>query len=66
VKDQGQAASVCQKHGIPLYDAAKVGYPRRMRDFERGVRRDGVDLSDLPPWPGDGRASHPEEPDEDV
>lgn len=66
VKDQGQAASICQKHGIPLYDAAKVGYPRRMRDYERGVRRDGVDLSDLPPWPGDERASHPEDPDEDV
>lgn len=53
VRDREQAVEVCEKHGIPLYDAAKVGYPKRMRDYDRGIRRDTVDLADLPPWPGD-------------
>jgi hypothetical protein len=53
VRDRDQAAGVCQKLGAPLYDAAKVGYPKRMRDYTRGVRRDPVDVEDLPPWPGD-------------
>jgi hypothetical protein len=39
---------------IPLYEAAKVGYPRRMRDYDRGIRPRRVDLSELPPWPSDG------------
>jgi hypothetical protein len=53
VKDRDQATAVCQKHGAPIYDAAKVGYPKRMRDYDRGVRRDSVDLDELPPWPSD-------------
>jgi hypothetical protein len=51
VRDRDQAESLCKKQGAPLYDAAKVGYPRRMRDFDRGIRRDTVRLEDLPPWP---------------
>jgi hypothetical protein len=27
------AASFARKHAIPLYDAASVGYPQRMRDW---------------------------------
>ena len=53
VRDRDQAVEVCEKHGIPLYDAAKVGYPKRMRDYDRGIRRETVELDDLPPWPGD-------------
>ncbi|MDX1657773.1 MAG: hypothetical protein R3343_03030, partial [Nitriliruptorales bacterium] len=54
VRDRGHAESLCNKHGVPLYDAGKVGYPRRMRDYDQGVRRtDTVSLEDLPPWPGD-------------
>jgi hypothetical protein len=53
VKDRGQAERVCKERHIPIYDAAKVGYPRRMRDFDRGIRRDTVSLDELPPWPGD-------------
>lgn len=53
VRDRAQAAEFAEKHGIPLYDAARVGYPRRMRDYDKGIRRDPVDLEDLPPWPGD-------------
>lgn len=53
VSDRPQAVEVCEKGGIPMYDAAKVGYPRRMQDYQRGIRRDTVSLDDLPPWPGD-------------
>jgi hypothetical protein len=28
-----QAASLAKKHKIPLYDAARVGYPQRMREW---------------------------------
>ncbi|WP_375474954.1 oxidoreductase [uncultured Jatrophihabitans sp.] len=28
-----QAASFAKKHAIPLYDAVKVGYPARMREW---------------------------------
>ena len=53
IRDRAQAAKVCEERGVPLYDAAKVGYPKRMRDYDQGIRRDTVDLDDLPPWPGD-------------
>ncbi len=57
VRDRKQAESVCDEADIPLYDAARVGYPRRMRDYDRGVKRDTVSLDQLPPWPGpDGTA----------
>jgi hypothetical protein len=49
IKNEKQAHSVCKEHGVPLYDARIVGYPRRMRDYERGVRQRGVSLDDLPP-----------------
>ena len=48
-----QAGSLCGELNVPLYDAAKVGYPRRMQDFEAGVRRAPVRDDELPPWPGD-------------
>ena len=53
VKDRPQAEALCTKHGVPLYDAAIVGYPKRMRDYERGIRGDAVSLEELPPWPGE-------------
>lgn len=53
VRDRAGAEQVCSEHGIPMYDAAKVGYPRRMRDYDKGIRRDTVSLEELPPWPGD-------------
>lgn len=59
VRDRDQAATVCKKHGTPLYEAQKVGYPKRMRDYEAGRRRDTVSLEDLPPWPGDDPAERP-------
>ena len=49
VKDDKQARTLCSDHGVPMYDARIVGYPKRMRDYERGVRRTGISLDDLPP-----------------
>ena len=56
VKDQAQAAALCARTNIPFYDARRVGYPRRMKDYDRGVRPERVSLDDLPPWPGDAPA----------
>lgn len=56
IKDRNQAGEFCGKSNIPLYDAAKVGYPRRMREYEQGRRPRKVDLSELPPWPVDDLA----------
>ncbi|MEX0952917.1 MAG: hypothetical protein WDZ26_03710 [Nitriliruptoraceae bacterium] len=53
VDDGAHAAHLCRDLDVPLYEAAKVGYPRRLRDFERGQRTARVELSDLPPWPTD-------------
>src|SRR5690606_7526781 len=49
VKDERQARALCNDAGIPLYDARIVGYPKRMREYERGIRAVGVSLEDLPP-----------------
>lgn len=49
VKDGQQARELCTQGGVPLYDARIVGYPKRMREYQRGVRQQGVNLEDLPP-----------------
>lgn len=59
VRDRGEAEDICSRHEIPLYDAAIVGYPKRMRDFDRGIRREGVSLEELPPWPDEGDTTDP-------
>lgn len=61
VKDEHQARSLCSSHGVPLYDARIVGYPKRMRDYERGMRVPRVGLEDLPPLEvaGDDADSEP-------
>ncbi len=38
VREPQDAASFCERLGIPVYDAAVVGYPKRMVDYERGRR----------------------------
>ena len=53
IGDRDAAVELCEELNVPLYDAAKVGYPRRMHDFEAGVRRAPVRDDELPPWPGD-------------
>lgn len=52
VPDADTVRRFCGEHGIPVYDAARTGYPRRVRDYDRGVRPRRVELDDLPPWPG--------------
>lgn len=49
VKHAKQAHKLANSAGVPVYDARLVGYPRRMRDYDRGVRRDPIGLDDLPP-----------------
>ena len=49
VKDEKQAKRLCGEYGVPLYDARIVGYPKRMREYERGVRQQRITLDDLPP-----------------
>jgi len=58
VPDPGSVRRLCAEHGIPVYDAARTGYPRRVRDYDRGVRPDAVSLDDLPPWPTDEAPAH--------
>jgi hypothetical protein len=45
VRDPEDAAAFCDRLGIPVYDAQVVGYPKRMKDFEK--RRRTPDLDDL-------------------
>ena len=49
VKNDKQARKLCDDAGVPLYEARKVGYPQRMKDYERGIKRQSVSLEDLPP-----------------
>lgn len=53
ILDRDRARTLCDKHDMPLYDAAKVGYPKRMREYDQGIRGEAIPLEDLPPWPGD-------------
>jgi hypothetical protein len=53
IPDRGKAAALCEDLNIPLYDARKVGYPKRMRDYDQGRAPRPVELSEMPPWPGD-------------
>lgn len=55
------ATRLCERLSIPLYDAAKVGYPKRVRDYARGHRQPSISIEDLPPWP-DGSSGPPQAP----
>ena len=43
VHEPEAAAAYCDKHEIPVYDARVIGYPKRMRDFERRRSRSSDD-----------------------
>jgi hypothetical protein len=45
VTEPEAAAAFCTKHEIPVYDARVIGYPKRMREFER--RRSPASEEDL-------------------
>jgi hypothetical protein len=38
VRDPADAVAFCENLGIPVYDARVIGYPKRMRDFEKNRR----------------------------
>jgi hypothetical protein len=43
VREPDDARAFCERLGIPIYDAPVVGYPKRMRDFEKRRGSAGVD-----------------------
>ena len=45
VRDPDDAVAFCEGRGIPVYDAQVIGYPKRMKDFEK--RRRTVDTDAL-------------------
>lgn len=59
VKNQDQAKKLCDEHDVPLYDARKVGYPQRMKDYQQGVPRERVRLEDMPPLVADETTDAP-------
>jgi hypothetical protein len=38
VRDRQDAVAFCTAHAIPVYDAPVVGYPRRMKEFDKRSR----------------------------
>ena len=45
LRDPAQGWKFCERHGIPVYDAQVIGYPKRMREFEqRRSQAPGADL----------------------
>jgi hypothetical protein len=46
VRAPEDAALFCERRGIPVYDAQVVGYPSRMRDFEKRRRTQYGDIVD--------------------
>lgn len=54
VPDRRAFERACHQRGVPVYDASRVGYPRRLREPGREPGPTAVELSDLPPWPGEG------------
>jgi hypothetical protein len=46
VREPDDAVAFCDAHAIPVYRAEVVGYPKRMRDFERRRRTLDTDALD--------------------
>jgi len=38
VREPEDAVAFCERRGVPVYDLNVVGYPQRMRDFQKGKR----------------------------
>ena len=45
VREPADAVTFCEAQGIPVYDAQVIGYPKRMKEFEK--RRRTVDVRAL-------------------
>jgi hypothetical protein len=46
VKEPLDATAFCERLSIPVYDAQVIGYPKRMKEFERNRRRGAEDSLD--------------------
>lgn len=46
VRDPQEADAFCDRLGIPVYDAAVIGYPQRMKDFQKGRRPDSASVDE--------------------
>jgi hypothetical protein len=46
VREPEDGAAFCERLGLPVYDAEVIGYPQRMRDFDRRQRTDASDSLD--------------------
>jgi hypothetical protein len=38
VREPADAVAFCERRGLPVYDAQVIGYPKRMKDYERSRR----------------------------
>ncbi|HEX3326374.1 MAG TPA: hypothetical protein VHV50_05215 [Actinomycetota bacterium] len=45
VRDPRDAAAFCKSRSIPLYDAQVIGYPRRMKDFEKRSKEGALEVT---------------------
>jgi hypothetical protein len=46
VREPADAVAFCEQHSIPVYDAQVIGYPKRMRDFEKRRKTGALDSLD--------------------
>lgn len=46
VREPADAVAFCERFGIPVYDAQVIGYPKRMRDYEKRRRTGALDSLD--------------------
>jgi len=46
VREPADAVAFCERVGLPVYDAQVIGYPKRMKDFERRRRTAAEDTLD--------------------
>jgi hypothetical protein len=53
VPDERPVRSLSRTHGVPVYEAARTGYPRRMKEYRRdqppGAEPSAPPPEDLPP-----------------
>lgn len=49
IADRNQAATLCRKRGVPMYDASVVGYPERMKG-RRKKKEDIPSAAEIESW----------------
>lgn len=46
VREPEDAVAFCERLGLPVYDAQVIGYPKRMKDFEKRRKTGALDSLD--------------------